>query len=583
MSKIQSRKWLESLDQLYNPAQFTSQGMVLLLDGHVNDLFLDNALQPAVPLPQLLLARFRRAVDAFAWYQVSGESGTLQYEFNRFPTGNVIQSTSARPPATSGVLADLEQALNSDRWDWQQRHEGRASRTCVPQEAIHEIDRLLNTPTTTQRAIIVFQDVFWAIQEDAVLGKLRTWPDLCLARHHLVVFALGRDDLTWIRVCFGQERMGVKRLSVDGPPAEEVKAYLIQRCLKSGREFFAWQSLDEVAAHLAKNVAARPGEGFRSLVLVHVPGFEKQAQDMAERGAPILDKTWLAAQPKVGHKAEEVHLDDVVLKPAERAFFEKILLPALQDPQWRHKQAKRLRVSEDRIPVPTRILLYGPPGTGKTTIGKMIATESRMPFFSVKADDFQSTLRGGPLEKVARHFAEWRRNSPCVVFWDEVESIAADRARSQHEDNPITQILAELESTAGRDKNIIIVCATNCPELLDPAFRDRFRGGEFLIGYPDQAGRERLVNMCFQVHLLEDGLTPTVLAQMFENRSPREIMYCADSCMRQLTTGDETVITQQMVHRWLIASPVDQRTVQRWKEEETKRQQQLQELGIAQV
>ncbi len=567
MNSIQPRQWLESLDDIYNPTMLSTQGAVLLLDGHGDDLFFHDVHQPAIALHKLLYERFRHSVDAFVWYQVL-EGGQLQYEFNRFPTANVAVSPPAETSTSSDDLLGLGD-LEQDRTEWQAEHEGRTTHARTPQEAIREIDTLLKTPG--HQAVVVFQDVFWAVTEDSILARLRTWPELCQAHHHLVVFVLGHHDLNWVKFCFGQDQMkGVKRLSADGPTITEVKAFLIHYHLKHNYNLFDWQLLDEIASRLAENVGANPGEGFKALVMQRIPGIE-------EAGLK-LDVEWLNIQPQVGQKAEEIHLDDLVLKPTERAFFENSLLPALRNPDWRRKEAERLGVDESKIQVSSRILLYGPPGTGKTTIGKMIATESRRRFYSVKAADFQSTYRGGPVEKVAQHFAEWRQNAPCVVFWDEVESIAANRAHSQHEDNPITQILAELEPTTGRDEGLIIICATNLPEKLDPAFRNRFRN--FLIGYPDQNGRVNLVEQYFEIHLLEQELTIADLVKMLDNRSPREIKYCAESCINQLSVHQERAITRQMVRNWLVTNAIDKQTAQRWQEEEAKQQRQLRESGV---
>ncbi len=573
MTGIEPRSWLKRLHNAYAPSEYGAQGFVLLLDGHRDDLFFSDVEHPAVPLYRLLYDRFCDAVDAFVWYKVAGEGGQLSYEFNHLANETAEPSAAQRSGETSDdILDDLIGGIEDDTEAWKAQHAGRTTRTCIPQEAIREITPLLRR--SEGRVVVVFQDVFWAINEDTLLAQLRTWPELCQTNHHLVVFALARDDLPWIRQCFDPVRSkGVKQLTVDGPTSEEVKVYLILRHLQTRQHLFDWSLLDDIATHLAQNVGAKPSEGFKSLVKSHIPNFE-------ESGQP-LDQSWLDRQPRTGHAVQEVHLDDIVLKPEERAFFERILLPALRDPDWRQKQAARLKIAKERVPVPTRILLYGPPGTGKTTIGKMIATESRMRFYSVTAADFQSRYRGGPVEKVAQHFAEWRNNAPCVVFWDEVDSIAADRDRSQHEDNPIVQILAETESTAGKDEDVIIICATNRPESLDSAFRSRFSGHEFLIGYPDQDGRERLIRMYFATHLLEESFSVPELAELFENRAPREIKNCSDFCIQQLTANAaQTTITRDMVVRWLSTRPIDQKTVQRWHEEETQRSRRLRDQGV---
>lgn len=553
---MQTRQWLHDLqEKVFNPDRYTSQGTVLLLDGHVDDLFFVGVHQPELPLYQTLLNHFGRSqkVDAFIWYQTTARGGELHYEFSRFPVADSSHSTPSPQRHSAGLLDDVFVELEDDRATWQAQHEGRSVRSCIPQDAIREITPLLEIKG--YRAVVVFHDVRWSVEEESVLLQLQEWPRLCQNNHHLVVFGLRSPELRWIKHCFNLTHKGVRQLTVTGPTADEVKAYLLYRYLRAQKPLFDWLFLDDIAGCLALQ-AAEPTEGFREVI--------RLARLSLEQGA-VFSQKWLDAQPKVGHTAEEFHLKDIVLRPDEYDFLQRTLLPALGDPQWREKEAQRLGLPKSKIQVPNRILLVGPPGTGKTTIGKVIATESKLPFFAVKASDFQSTYRGGPVEKVAQHFAHWRQNAPCVVFWDEVETVAADRAHSQHEDNPITQILAELESTAGKDENIIIVCATNLPQKLDAAFKSRFRS--FEIGYPDSAGYERLVHQYFATHLFAPDLTVEMVVKLFNGRSPRDIRNCANDTISQLSSQQKDQIALSMIQRWLKRHSIDEQVRRQWSSE----------------
>lgn len=551
---MQTRQWLNHLRQdIYDPDRFSSQGCVLLLNGHVDDLFFNNLQQPAIPLYQVLLNQYSKSnkVDAFVWYQSTARGGELHYEFNRFPSATT--STPPPPAPSSGLLDDLLEDIEDDRAAWQEQHEGRAMRACIPQDAIREITNLLEVKG--QRAVVVFHDARWSIEENDILLQLQEWPRLCQDNHHLVVFGLRSTELRWVKYCFAQSHKGVRSLTVEGPTADEVKAYLVYHGLQRQKQFFDWQLLDEVSTQLAF-LAGEPTEGFREVMRVANSTVEQNVH---------LNRAWLDAQPKAGHTVQEVLLSEVVLRPEETAFLQNTLLPALRDSQWRQREATRLKLPIHQVQVPNRILLVGPPGTGKTTIGKVIATETKLPFFSVKASDFQSTYRGGPVEKVAQHFAHWRQNAPCVVFWDEVETVAADRAHSQHEDNPITQILAELESTAGKDEDIIIVCATNLPEKLDAAFKSRFRA--FEIGYPDPDGYKKLVDLYFAKHLFAPGLTVEKVVEQFNGRAPRDIRNCANDCITQLSSQQEDQITPKMIQNWLKQHPINEQVRRQWQRE----------------
>jgi AAA+ superfamily predicted ATPase len=550
--RIQPRKWLVRLSEFYDPVKYPNQGCVLILTGHTDDLMYWSDTQPGLSLTQVLLEQFRSSVDAFASYRYAGRNGNLQWEFNTMlndTATTVATPESPAPSSASNVLGDLIESVRTDEMEWSQNNRGKSNRVCDPQEAIRDVHNLLES--RRGRAVVIFEDVFWQIEDDRVLGLLMEWPRLCRTNYHLVVFALRRDDLRWIGTCFEPKTKGVRYLEVDGPTPDEVKALLIRNSLVHNKEFFEWELLDEIADRLAK-VYAEPGEGYSTLFTELIPNTLRTPGSM-------MNAEWLKTLPTVGQKAQEVRLDDLVLKPSEREYF-RYLLEAWKDPQKIREKEKRL----GKLDIPNRILLYGPPGTGKTTIAKMIATETGRTFFSVTAADFTSEYRGGPLKAVQRHFAEWRRHKPCVVFWDEVEATAANRQDMQHSDNPINQILTELEGPGGRDEEILIICATNLYEKLDPAFLRRFPE-QLLIGYPDDDGYVRLVKKYFNVNLFEPSLSVDEVARMFHNHSPSDVESCARACKLELARRDGEYITREIISRWLAAHSPDPRVIEYWK------------------
>jgi SpoVK/Ycf46/Vps4 family AAA+-type ATPase len=152
------------------------------------------------------------------------------------------------------------------------------------------------------------------------------------------------------------------------------------------------------------------------------------------------------------------------------------------------------------IKPPSGILLFGPPGTGKTIIMKALSKELNIGFYYVKCSDIVSKWVGETEKNISEIFSIARKNGPCVLFFDEIDSIARSRAASG--DDPashraLTQLLLEMDSvpTTGAHR-VIVMAATNVPHLLDPAI---MRPGRFdkiiYIPLPDQAAREQILKI----------------------------------------------------------------------------------------
>ena len=121
---------------------------------------------------------------------------------------------------------------------------------------------------------------------------------------------------------------------------------------------------------------------------------------------------------------------------------------------------------------PNGILLYGPPGCSKTLMAKALCSETSMNFIAVKGPELLSKYLGQSETKLANIFIKARQASPCVVFFDEVDSIAATRGASGGaSDRLLAQLLTELDGVRGRDplRRVVVVAATNRPDLIDPA------------------------------------------------------------------------------------------------------------------
>jgi len=171
--------------------------------------------------------------------------------------------------------------------------------------------------------------------------------------------------------------------------------------------------------------------------------------------------------------------------------------------------------------IPKGVLLVGPPGTGKTLLARAVAGEAKVPFFSLSGSEFVEMFVGVGAARVRDLFAQADAKAPCIVFIDELDAIGKARSQSpvgSHEEREQTlnQLLSEMDGFDGR-KAIIIMAATNRPEVLDPAL---LRPGRFdrqvLVDKPDKHGREAVL----QIHVRNVTLNPDVNLRTVAARTP---------------------------------------------------------------
>ena len=152
--------------------------------------------------------------------------------------------------------------------------------------------------------------------------------------------------------------------------------------------------------------------------------------------------------------------------------------------------------------IPKGVLLIGPPGTGKTLLAKAMAGEAQVPFFSISGSDFVEMFVGVGASRVRDLFKQAREKAPCIIFIDEIDAVGRARGKNMMQSNDerestLNQLLVEMDGFSG-DKGIIMLAATNRPDVLDSAL---LRPGRFdrqiSIDKPDQKGREQI----FRVHL----------------------------------------------------------------------------------
>ncbi|MBY0756064.1 ATP-dependent zinc metalloprotease FtsH [Clostridium sardiniense] len=171
--------------------------------------------------------------------------------------------------------------------------------------------------------------------------------------------------------------------------------------------------------------------------------------------------------------------------------------------------------------IPKGVLLVGPPGTGKTLLAKAIAGEAGVPFFSISGSDFVEMFVGVGASRVRDLFADAKKNAPCIVFIDEIDAVGRQRGAGlggghDEREQTLNQLLVEMDGF-GMNEGIIMIAATNRPDILDPAL---LRPGRFdrqiVVGAPDVKGREEIL----VVHTRKKPLADDVKLDVLAKRTP---------------------------------------------------------------
>ena len=150
--------------------------------------------------------------------------------------------------------------------------------------------------------------------------------------------------------------------------------------------------------------------------------------------------------------------------------------------------------------IPKGVLLYGPPGTGKTLLARAVAGEAGVPFFSISGSDFVEMFVGVGASRVRDLFEQAKQNSPCIIFMDEIDAVGRHRGAGlggghDEREQTLNQLLVEMDGFEMKD-NIILIAATNRPDILDPAL---LRPGRFdrqiVVDRPDRKGRQKILEV----------------------------------------------------------------------------------------
>ena len=171
--------------------------------------------------------------------------------------------------------------------------------------------------------------------------------------------------------------------------------------------------------------------------------------------------------------------------------------------------------------IPKGVLLVGPPGTGKTLLARAIAGEANVPFFTISGSDFVEMFVGVGARRVRDMFEQGKKNAPCIIFIDEIDAVGRHRGAglgggNDEREQTLNQLLVEMDGFEANE-GVILIAATNRPDVLDPAL---LRPGRFdrqvVVPNPDVLGREKIL----KVHMRKVPLAPDVDARIIARGTP---------------------------------------------------------------
>ena len=198
--------------------------------------------------------------------------------------------------------------------------------------------------------------------------------------------------------------------------------------------------------------------------------------------------------------------------------------------------------------IPTGILMVGPPGTGKTLLAKAIAGEAKVPFFTISGSDFVEMFVGVGASRVRDMFEQAKKTAPCIIFIDEIDAVGRQRGAGlggghDEREQTLNQMLVEMDGFEGNE-GIIVIAATNRPDVLDPAL---LRPGRFdrqvVVGLPDVRGREQILKVHMRRVPLSPDVEPSVLARGTPGFSGADLANLVNEAALFAARGNKRVVT----------------------------------------
>ena len=216
----------------------------------------------------------------------------------------------------------------------------------------------------------------------------------------------------------------------------------------------------------------------------------------------------------------------------------KELVDYLRDPSRFQKLGGR---------IPTGVLMVGPPGTGKTLLAKAIAGEAKVPFFTISGSDFVEMFVGVGASRVRDMFEQAKKAAPCIIFIDEIDAVGRQRGAgvgggNDEREQTLNQMLVEMDGFEGNE-GIIVIAATNRPDVLDPAL---LRPGRFdrqvVVGLPDVRGREQILKVHMRKVPLDGDVNPSLIARGTPGFSGADLANLVNEAALFAARGDKNVV-----------------------------------------
>ncbi|MGE0383513.1 MAG: ATP-dependent zinc metalloprotease FtsH [Gammaproteobacteria bacterium] len=200
--------------------------------------------------------------------------------------------------------------------------------------------------------------------------------------------------------------------------------------------------------------------------------------------------------------------------------------------------------------IPRGVLMVGPPGTGKTLLAKAIAGEAKVPFFTISGSDFVEMFVGVGASRVRDMFDQAKKHAPCIIFIDEIDAVGRHRGAGlggghDEREQTLNQLLVEMDGFEGNE-GVIVIAATNRPDVLDPAL---LRPGRFdrqvVVPLPDVRGREQILRVHMRKVPVADDVSPMIIARGTPGFSGADLANLVNEAALFAARGDKRIVQME--------------------------------------